>query len=88
MGMREDNNLIRMIAFRAANFYASHGIDIQPEYIASELKICHEEVCRLRLDEMLDTELQHLMHDISGIHRYMDILDGSFWGPWSPRFAK
>lgn len=87
MGIREDNNLIRLIAERAALFYHSHGIDITPEYIASELKTCHEEICRLRLDEMLDAEPQHLMHDIAGIHRYMDWLDGSFWEHWHPRFA-
>ena len=88
MGVREDNNLIRMIAFRAANFYAYHGILIEPEYIASELKICHEEICPLRLAGLLDADIGNLIHDVSGIHRYMDILDGSFWECWRPRFAR
>ena len=88
MSIREDNNLIRLIAFRAANFYAYHGLLIEPEYIASELKICHGEICPLQLDEMLNADIGNLMHDVSGILRYMDILDGSFWESWHPRFAK
>ena len=86
MGIRKDNDQIRMIADRAARFYHSHGIMIAPEFIASELKICHEEICRLRLDGLLDADIGNLMHDVSGIHRYMDTLDGSFWEGWSPRF--
>jgi len=88
MGIQEDNNLIRLIANRASQFYCIHGIDIKPEYIASELKTCHEEICPLRLAGLLDADIKNLMHDISGIHRYMDILNGSFWECWRPRFAK
>ena len=77
-----------MLSNRAASVYLSHGIIIEPEYIASELKICHEEICPLRLHDMMNGEVDDLMHDISGIHRYMDILDGSFWECWKPRFAR
>ena len=88
MGMAEDNAAIRTISIRAAAYYFKHGIDRTPEYIASELKTCHEEICPLRLDGLLDADIGNLMHDVSGIHRYMDILDGSFWENWHPRFAK
>ena len=88
MGIREDNSMIILIAERAARFYHNHGINISPEFIVSELKICHEEICPLQLRGLLDADIGNLMHDVSGIHRYMDILDGSFWGNWKPRFAK
>ena len=88
MGIKEDSNLIWKIANRATSFYHIHGILIDPKYIASELKICHEEICPLQLAGLLDADIGNFMHDISGIHRYMDILDGSFWGNWRPRFAK
>jgi hypothetical protein len=88
MGIKEDNNLIKLIANRASRFYHNHGIDIEPEYIASELKTCHEEICPLRLDGLLDADIGNLMHDVSGILRYMDILDGSFWEHWKPGFAR
>jgi hypothetical protein len=88
MGIREDNDLIHLIANRAALFYLRHGISVKSEFIASELKICHEEICPLRLDGLRDAELHELMHDVSGIHQHMDILDGSFRECWHPRFAK
>ena len=88
MGIREDNNLIWLIAVRAATFYKHHGNDVEPMFIAAELKTCHEEICPLRLAGLLDADIGNLMHDVSGILRYMDILDGSFWECWRPRFAK
>jgi len=88
MGIQEDNDLIQLIADRAARFYYNHGGDFNPQYIATELKICHEEICPLRLAGLADADIGNLMHDVSGILRYMDILDGSFWECWKPRFAK
>jgi len=66
----------------------AHGIQVGPEFIASELKTCHEEICPLRLDAMLDADVGNLMHDVYGIHQHMDILDRSFRECFRPRFAK
>jgi hypothetical protein len=56
-------------------------------YIESELKIVHEEICRLRLEELMDADEGNFAHDVAGIHRHLDILDGSFREGFSPRFA-
>jgi len=88
MGRKEDNTLIQLIADRASRYSLTHGIHVGPEYIASELRVCHEEICPLRLQDLLDAELPHLMHDVYGIHQHMDILDGSFRECFQPRFAR
>jgi hypothetical protein len=88
MGIKEDNNLIVLIANRASLFFRSHGQSVSPEFIASELKIVHFELCMLRLNDLLHADVDDFAHDITGIHEHLDILDGSFRNCWSPRFAK
>ena len=88
MGLKEDNALINLIARRAEMIYAKHGIDVMAAYIASEVKIVHEEIRKLRLRELLEADEANFAHDIFGIHEYLDILDGSFRDCFIPRFAE
>ena len=88
MGIKEDNALIWQIGRRAEMMYARHGVDVMAAYIAAEVKTVHEEICKLRLKELLETDDGNFAHDITGIHKHIDILDGSFRDGFSPRFAK
>jgi hypothetical protein len=88
MGIKEDNTLISLIAHRASIYYRSHGRDISPEFIASELHTTHEEICTLRLNELLHADIGNFIHDIAGIHANIDILNASFKNSFRPRFAK
>ena len=89
MGIKEDNALIEQIGFRAARMYNRlRRIHVSPDYIASEVGTVHNEICALRLEELLHASDEHFIHDISGIHRYLDILDGSFRQGFTPRFAR
>jgi hypothetical protein len=85
--MKEDNTHIKQIAVRASSMFRRWGILVDPAYIESELKIVHEEICRLRLEELMDADEGNFAHDVAGIHRHLDILDGSFREGFSPRFA-
>jgi hypothetical protein len=86
--MKEENILIDQIADRASRIYKKYGLGVLPDFIRSELRITHFEVCQLRLKELLNTDEGNFMHDIAGIHRHLDILDGSFRNGFMPRFAK
>jgi hypothetical protein len=88
MTMREENRLIKQIGNRAELEFKRHGRDVRGEFIASEISVVHFEVCKLRLEELLDADEGNFMHDICGIHDHLDILDGSFREGFSPRFAK
>jgi hypothetical protein len=87
MNIREENTLIWQIGQRAEMMFAKHGADVMGAYIASEVKIVHNEICKLRLQELLVADEGNFAHDICGIHANIDILDGSFRNGFSPRFA-
>jgi hypothetical protein len=88
MRIKEENRLIEQIAARASSMYKTYGIKINAEFIASELKIVHNEICQLRLQELLDADAEDFAHDIAGIHQHINIIDASFREGFSPRFAK
>lgn len=86
MNMREQTALIQLIALRASQIYRSQGTKVDSQFIASEIKIVHEEICPLRLKDLLEAEAVHFIHDVMGIHNHLDILDGSL-RHFTPRFA-
>lgn len=88
VSIKEQNALIRQIAQRAEQMYAQNGIDVQWEYVASELRIVYHEICELRLQELFEADEANFLHDICGIHEHLDILNGSFKDGFSPRYAK
>jgi hypothetical protein len=87
MNMKEENALIRLISQRAEAMFDARTVEVSWQYIASEVKIVHNEICRLRLRELMETDDANFAHDICGIHANIDILDGSFKDGFSPRFA-
>lgn len=82
-----DHYLIRQIATRAAELYDRIGVKVQPVYIASELQFVHDEVCPLRLKDLLETDNSNFTHDIGGIHRHLNMALVQFDDCFSPRFA-
>ena len=71
---RKDHRLIKQIAARAADLYCNkHGLLIDWRWIAAELTIVHDEVIRLRLDDMLAGPDLDFAHDIGGIHKHLVI---------------
>jgi hypothetical protein len=87
MNIKEENALLRQIAQRAESMYARHGIEVAWQFIESELKITHRDICELRLKELALADDGNFAHDIAGIHNNIDILDGSFRNGFSPRHA-
>jgi hypothetical protein len=88
MLISEENTVLRQIAQRAQAMYARNEIKIGWEYIMMELRIVHREICELRLKELLDSSDSNFMHDITGIHKHLDMLDGRFRDGWSPRYGR
>lgn len=85
--MREPE-LLKMIAARAARMvYKLTGNEVRPEFIESELRVVHFDICTLRLQDLLDANEDDFAHDIAGIHDHLDIIDASFRNKWWPRFA-
>jgi hypothetical protein len=85
--LQEENALLRQIAQRAEVMFAKHGTEVAWQFIESELRIVHREICELRLTELMAADEGNFAHDIVGIHDHIDILDGSFRNGFSPRFA-
>jgi hypothetical protein len=87
MRLQEENALIQQIARRAEAMFDARTIEVGWQFIASELRIVHYEICRLRLKELLTADDANFLHDICGIHEHIDILDGGFRNGFSPRYA-
>ena len=84
-----DRDLIRLIAQRGSQLVLEiNGNIVNPAFIENEITIVHFDICRLRLDDLLNADDGNFAHDIAGIHENLDILNGSFRNNWSPRFAK
>ena len=82
------NRLIDAIAERAVTLYAHHDVKAKAEYIAAELRIVHEEVASLRLQELLDADDGNFAHDIAGIHEHLVIgKPSTFKDGFYPRFG-
>jgi hypothetical protein len=82
------NRLIDAIAARAVTLYQRHDVKAKAEYIAAELRIVHEEIASLRLQELLDADDGNFAHDISGIHQHLVIgKPSTFKDGFYPRFA-
>jgi hypothetical protein len=68
--------------------YERGGVNIKPEFIESELRTVHYEICNLRLNDLLHAEIDDFSHDIGGIHEHLDLINGSFKNGFIPRFAR
>lgn len=79
--------LIQAIARRAVAFYERMGTNVLPVYIATEISYVHNQVIRLRLQDMLDADDFNFMHDIAGIHRHLDVKHDRLNDCFLPRFA-
>jgi len=69
----QEHRTIREIADRAVSLYSRMWITLKREFVMSELQIVHEEIYPLRLQELLDADDSNFVHDISGIHRHLQI---------------
>lgn len=83
-----DSTLIRHISLRAVDLLKrAHDVDVPPEYIASELWLVHDSICRLLLQQLLDADDYNFAHDIGGIHRHLDVAGMTLRDCFVPRFA-
>lgn len=82
----QDTTLKLAIADRAVATLAAMGL------AATKLE-CHmdieyvNEICPLRLRELLDADEPNFEHDIVGIYLYFSHVSKQLQGPWTPRFA-
>jgi hypothetical protein len=88
-----DLELLIAISERGAQMYyrlghiAKHEIKPVAAGIRMELGYAHRVVRPLRLQQLLDADDGNFAHDISGIHRYLDIKNNKFTDCFVPRFA-
>ena len=67
MSLETDNKIIAAIADRAVKLYERVGHKRMREAIMLELRVCHEMVVPLRLQDLLDADDMNFSHDIGGI---------------------
>jgi hypothetical protein len=80
-----DTKLIAAIADRASELYERYGYKVSPVNILCEVLFVHNRVCRLR--ELLDADDGNFAHDITGIHRHLDVARIRLTDGFCPRFA-
>ena len=85
--MPTDIKIFRAIAERATRLYALHGVTVKPEFIMVELRVVHDEIVPLRLDELLTADDFNFAHDVIGIHANLDIGTGRLKNCFRPRYA-
>jgi hypothetical protein len=94
LALARDIQLIGKIADRAVELYAHFGFRRMREAVMLELRVCHEMIMPLRLQELLDADDLNFSHDISGISRHLRLSmnsDGSracLSDCFVPRFAE
>ena len=82
---REEDSFIWAIARRASILWENHGRYIPTIAFAVAVEQCHANVCRLKLQELLESRNSDFAHDVAGIMHYM--VDGKFTDLFWPRFA-
>ena len=87
MTLHEDTELIERIAIRARKLLEFHGKFVPPGSIKEELIITHQEICPLRLRDLLEANDFDFLHDITGMRDHINMLDASFRNGWWPRYA-
>ena len=87
MKMVTDIKLLRAIAERASRFYASVGVKVKPEFIMVELRVVHDEIVPLRLDDLLNADDSNFVHDVAGIHQHLDLGNCRLNDFFHPRYA-
>jgi hypothetical protein len=82
---RAEMEIIIRIAHRARTLYIKNNEPLH--YAIMDISACHENGCRLKLQELLHAGEGDFFHDVAEIRRHIDRktgkLDGEFW----PRFA-
>ncbi|MEG1542932.1 MAG: hypothetical protein RR382_00210 [Tannerellaceae bacterium] len=88
----EDFALMDEIAMRAKTCYVEDmhvsKYEVDSYFICMYLAACHNNGCKLRLDDMLKAKLFDLMHDIIGIRNHINKYTGELDGHFRPRFAQ
>jgi hypothetical protein len=90
----EETATIHRIAARAIKMYDELGLFKNEKDkrfaevgIAHELEIVHDNVYRLRLDELLVAKDFDFAHDVAGIHRHLDRKGRHLRDCFVPRYA-
>lgn len=68
MTIEADNKIIRQIAERGSALYKRYDIDVDASLLMVQLRVVHEIITPLRLDEFLAANDADFAHDIAGIH--------------------
>jgi len=84
---REECELLRQIAARAAESYKKLGYDVPKVNFLMDLSITNANGCPLRLAEMLTADESDFMHDIAGINRHLNRETGKLEDLFHPRYA-
>lgn len=81
-----DLNTISKIVTRAAQMYQRYGIKCDNLSLMMDITTVHSNR-PLRLEELAEADDFNLMHDVSGIAKYLDRTTGQLTHGFLPRFT-
>jgi hypothetical protein len=55
--------------------------------VTLKLMVCHQAICPLRLDAMLEGDMLDLIHDVAGINRHLNLRQRRLEDAFTPRYA-
>jgi len=84
---KKETELITKIAKRATKEAKKLGIDYPVMDASMDVAAIHLNDCKLRLKELLDTDVSNFLHDIFGIRRFIDRKTGTLTDCFLPRFS-
>lgn len=83
---KADAALLAKVYERSIWILGRLGVDV-PDGLYMDLTACHNNECPLDLGAMLDAGESDFMHDVLGIHRYIDRTTGKLGECFLPRFS-
>jgi hypothetical protein len=83
-----ERKIVRAIARRARDLLLEYGVDRPALDIDMDIVATHCNGNPLRLNDLLAADDFNLMHDVSGIARFLNRETGKLEGFFSPRFSR
>ena len=83
-----DSDLVVRIAVRASCHKVVKDIGLKMPEIAMALVRCHVSACPLKLNDLLKADDENFLHDVLGIFKNLDQVNGTLMNSFLPRYAR
>lgn len=84
---KEDSKKINLIVNRAISYFKKHGVEVNRLTCDMDITACHANGNPIDLDRLLDAPDFDFLHDVAGIHKYIDRKTGKLTNCFVPRMS-